>query len=53
METKPSIGDLRDPSSQLVSEGELKAGLPNTFFASVFTCDDQDDPVCKTRQGVQ
>ena len=43
MKTEPRIGDLRDPSGQLVSEGELKAGLLNTFFASVFTREDQDD----------
>ena len=43
LKTKPKIGDLKDSSGLLVSEGGLKAGILNTFFSSVFTQEDEDD----------
>ena len=46
MKTKPKIGDLRDATGQVVSDAELKAGVLNTFFASVFTHENADDVPC-------
>ena len=40
LKTKPRVGDLRDGSGALISDGEAKAGLLNAFFASVFTRED-------------
>ena len=42
LRTKPRIGDLRDASGMLVSEGDVKAGLLSTYFSSVFTSEDQE-----------
>ena len=46
MKTKPRVGDLRDATGQLVSGGKLKAAVLNTFFASVFTHEDDEDVPC-------
>ena len=40
LKTKPRVSDLRDTSGTLVSNGEEKATVLNTFFASVFTSED-------------
>ena len=42
MKTKPRIGNLRDASGLIVSEGNAKAGLLNKYFSSMFTSEVQE-----------
>ena len=43
LKTKSRIGDIRDSSGALESNTEVKAGILNSFFASVFTREYQSD----------
>ena len=51
MKTKPRIGDLKDPSGMIATESNVKAGILNSYFSSVFTSENHDDvPTLASRE---